>query len=120
RGGRQRDLLLRRLPERQPESAELDRNQRLQVPGGLQLLEVFGEEGVVAVVTGGAIVDAAEQPGVENRHRSSMAPRHAARYGALARTFGSPRAHLRLTSRPPSGVEAAVPVVIHGPEQPEL
>ena len=74
-GGRravgQAALLAADLGQRHPEPAELARDRHLQVAGLLQLLEVLGEEAVLAVVGGGALATARDQlVGEHGRHGS--------------------------------------------------
>jgi hypothetical protein len=65
RGGRRRrrqsSLLAGEFGEAEPEAAEFAGNQRFQVSGGDQLVEVLGEERVVTVIAGGAGVDTGEK-----------------------------------------------------------
>ena len=66
RGGRgvrgEQALVARRLEE----------GPRREVAGGAQLVEVLGEERVVAVVSGGALADAGEQLGGQRGHGSRL------------------------------------------------
>jgi len=73
-GGGQPRLLAGELVKRESEAAELDRHERPEVAGLLQLRKVFDEEPVLAVITGSAGVDAGKQVGAENGHPTSFTP----------------------------------------------
>jgi hypothetical protein len=53
-------------------ACRLEQRPRSEVAGGAQLIEVLGEERVLAVVLSGTLADAAEQLGRQSGHASSL------------------------------------------------